>query len=100
MVLPASHKVSRAPWYSGVESCAFVFRLRDFHPLRFNFPVDSARLPRSLMTLSTTPKTEVFGLASYPFARRYLGNRFYFLLLRVLRCFSSPSLPPLSYVFT
>ena len=30
------------------------------------------------------------GLGSFPFARRYLGNHSCFLLLRVLRCFSSP----------
>ena len=34
------------------------------------------------------------GLASFPFARHYLGNRCFFLFLRLLRCFSSPgSLP-------
>ena len=33
------------------------------------------------------------GLGSSPFARRYWGNRCYFLLLRVLRCFSSPRSP-------
>ena len=34
------------------------------------------------------------GLASFHFARRYFGNRFFFLFLRLLRCFSSPgSLP-------
>ena len=31
---------------------------------------------------------------SSPFARRYLGNRGFFLFLRVLRCFSSPRSPP------
>ena len=30
------------------------------------------------------------GLGSFPFARRYSGNRKFFLFLRVLRCFSSP----------
>ena len=30
------------------------------------------------------------GLGSFHFARRYFGNRCFFLLLRVLRCFSSP----------
>ena len=49
--------------------------------------------------LSATPKTVVFGLGSSPFARRYLGNRFFFLLLRVLRCFSSPGIPSYHYVF-
>ena len=29
-------------------------------------------------------------MGSFPFARRYLGNRVYFLFLWVLRCFSSP----------
>ena len=33
-------------------------------------------------------------LGSFPFARRYLGNRFFFLFLRLLRCFSSPGSPP------
>ncbi len=34
------------------------------------------------------------GLGSCAFARHYLRNHFCFLLLRVLRCFSSPRLPP------
>ena len=38
---------------------------------------------------SATPKYKYFGLACFPFARRYLGNRCFFLLLLVLRCFSS-----------
>ena len=33
------------------------------------------------------------GLGSSSFARRYLRNRFFFLFLRVLRCFSSPRSP-------
>ena len=33
------------------------------------------------------------GLGSSPFDRLYWGNRYYFLLLRVLRCFSSPRSP-------
>ena len=37
------------------------------------------------------------GLASFPFARRYLGNRFFFLFLRLLRCFSSAGIPLLYY---
>ena len=41
-----------------------------------------------------TPKDKSSGLGSFPFARRYSGNRCFFLFLRVLRCFSSPgSLP-------
>ena len=41
-----------------------------------------------------TPECTHSGLASFHFARRYFGNRFFFLFLRLLRCFSSPgSLP-------
>ena len=40
-----------------------------------------------------------YGLGSFPFARRYLGNRFYFLFLWVLRCFNSPRVLSISYVF-
>ena len=41
-----------------------------------------------------TPKDKSSGLGSFPFARRYSGNRCFFLFLRLLRCFSSPgSLP-------
>ena len=34
------------------------------------------------------------GLGSFPFARRYLGNRCFFLFLLLLRCFSSEGWPP------
>ena len=42
---------------------------------------------------STTPICMHIGLASYPFARRYLGNRVFFLFLPLLRCFSSRRSP-------
>jgi hypothetical protein len=43
MVLPASHRVSRAPWYSGIarETCPFC--LKGYHPLWPDFPDGSAR---------------------------------------------------------
>src|SRR5699024_11688646 len=37
--------------------------------------------------------------ARFQFARRYFGNRFCFLFLQVLRCFSSLGLSHLLYVF-
>jgi hypothetical protein len=40
------------------------------------------------------------GLGSSPFARRYLGNRCFFLFLGVLRCFSSPGSPHTAILFT
>ena len=43
---------------------------------------------------SVTPACSHAGLGSSHFARRYFGNRCFFLFLRLLRCFSSPgSLP-------
>ena len=40
------------------------------------------------------------GLGSFHFARRYFGNRGFFLFLRVLRCFSSPGSLLHTYVFS
>ena len=40
------------------------------------------------------------GLASSRFARRYFGNLFWFLFLRLLRCFSSAGLPTYTYEFS
>ena len=45
-----------------------------------------------------TPECTHSGLGSFPFARRYSENRFFFLFLWLLRCFSSPgSLPYVMY---
>ena len=40
-----------------------------------------------------TPECTHSGLGSFRSARRYSGNRCFFLFLRVLRCFSSPGSP-------
>ena len=60
----------------------------------------SLLLTDSLPRCDPQPHIQVCGLASFPFARRYLGNRCFFLFLRVLRCFSSPRCLSISYVFT
>ena len=51
-------------------------------------PFDFLSLP---LSVSYNPTKS--GLGSSRFARRYLGNRCFFLFLRVLRCFSSPGIP-------
>ena len=48
----------------------------------------------------TTPMVETIGLGSSPFARRYLGSRFYFPFLQLLRCFSSLGWLAPAYVFS
>ena len=52
-----------------------------------------------LVWWSATPDNKLSGLACFPFARRYLGNRCFFLLLGLLRCFSSPRFLRIHYVF-
>ena len=59
-------------------------------PSTAGFP-KTIRLSLSNANCSPQPRrTRSFGLASFPFARRYLGNHCCFLFLRLLRCFSSP----------
>ena len=101
MVLPASHRVSRVPWYSGCQSESLSFRLQGFHLLWPAFPDSSTRIKfcNSIRLVRNPRQASLPGLGYSRFARRYLGNRLFFLFLRVLRCFSSPgSLYPV-YVF-
>ena len=76
-----------------IPPAAFRFRIRGFHPLWPAFPKPFSYLPAHFLR-SITPVDESSGLGSSPFARRYSGNRCFFLFLRVLRCFSSPGSPP------
>jgi hypothetical protein len=80
------------------------FHLPDFHRLWSGFPADSplvtSRAFRKRLLSTPRPRScnasglsHTIGLGCFPFARRYLENRFCFLLLRVLRCFSSPRSP-------
>ena len=64
-------------------------RLRGFHPLWPAFP-KQFHYPLSIPYAVRTPERTRSGLGSFPFARRYFGNRCFFLFLRLLRCFSSP----------
>ena len=89
MVLPASHRISRVLRYSGASYPSDLFAYGAVTRSGPAFQPCSAKVSRE-SCWSTTPESKPSGLASFPFARRYLGNRFYFLFLRVLRCFSSP----------
>ena len=56
----------------------------------------SSHLRLSLSSLSGVlypVRIATYGLGSSDFARHYFRNRFYFLFLRVIRCFSSPGSP-------
>ena len=67
---------------------AYCFRVRDFHPLWLDFPDHSTNKSAHLLQ-SITPERTRSGLGSFHFARRYSGNRVFFLFLALLRCFSS-----------
>ena len=89
MVPPTSHKVSRVSWYFGYCLSLFVFPYGAFtlsgRLSQYRSGNSEYNLLQSL-TLQCTHRS----LGSFPFARRYSGNRCFFLFLRVLRCFSSP----------
>ena len=69
-------------------SAGFRFHVRGFHSLWRAFPKPFCyRLP--IHSTVRTPECTHSGLGSFPFARRYSGNRCFFLFLALLRCFSS-----------
>ena len=71
--------------------------LTGLSPSPAGFPKAILLPSQSLLTV-LTPRCTHHGLGSFPFARRYSGNRCFFLFLRLLRCFSSPgSLPYVMY---
>ena len=97
MVPPTSHKVSRVSWYFGSCLSASTFPYGAFtlsgRLSQYRSGNSEYNLLQSL-TLQCTHRS----LGSFPFARRYSGNRCFFLFLRLLRCFSSPgSLPYVMY---
>ena len=100
MVLPASHKVPRASWYSGSRLPFQCFAYGAFTLFGYGFP-SAIRLHLQVFFAGPLPRAGLLhhGLGSSAFARHYLRNHFCFLFLRVLRCFSSPRLPPAHYGF-
>ena len=96
MVPADSRRIPRAPRYSGAAwSRGLHFAYGTVTLFRQAFlPVPLCIAFRTVGG-PTTPgdARDVPGLGSCAFARHYLRNRFYFLFLRVLRCFSSPGSP-------
>ena len=99
MVPPDSDRVSPAPPYSGFGYGRTRLRVRGFHALRPGFPkwFPWHVLP-DLAVLQPRSRLDAPGLGFSAFARRYSRNHCCFLLLRVLRCFSSPGSPTLTSV--
>lgn len=88
---PASHRVSRAPCYSGTPEVTEdrYFNIQGYHLLWLLFPENSAN------TVFVTPfrcpqhPDRSRGLGYSVFARRYWRNLGRFLFLQLLRCVSS-----------
>ena len=95
MVLAGSDRVPRAPPYSGYCYKYNTLRLQGCHLLRpaFPKPLGLCIIP-NIAALLPPDSRNCQNLGFFPFARRYSENHFCFLFLRVLRCFSSPGLPP------
>ena len=90
-----SHRIFRAPRYSGYHYNHKQKRIRGFHPLWPYFPACSAiSFIINVVILQPRLCRNIIGLGYSPFARHYLGNHYYFLFLQVLRCFSSLRSPP------
>ena len=92
MVPPPSRRIPRVLRYSGYPPPHNGFAYRAFTVSGRPFQASSAVIvPVPAGPYPGGPWTT--GLGSFPFARRYLGNRCFFLFLRLLRCFSSPGSP-------
>ena len=101
MVAADSDRIPRVPPYSGGIRLTAPLPVRDFHPLRPDFPDGSGSWLLDIRTLlQPRLRRNAHGLGSSPFARHYSGNRFFFLLLQVLRCFSSLRTPRSSPIRT
>ena len=97
MVPARSHKVPRVSWYFGSRLLNVHFAYGAF-TLSGWLSQNHSAMKSSHVLRSITPDCSQSGLGSFPFARRYSGNRVFFLFLRLLRCFSSPgSLPYVMY---
>ena len=94
MVPADSDRVSRAPPYSGLHPLGSAYAYGTITPFGPAFQRVRLRSPSVMVPLQPRRRRNGTGLGWSPFARRYSGNHCCFLLLRVLRCFSSPGLPP------
>ena len=95
---PASYRVTRVRYYSGVICVVsdFVYGNLTLYVQLFQ---NCSTIPSESLPMIRNPAPKC-GLASFPFARRYLGNRCFFTFLELLRCFSSPRFLLSGYIFT
>ena len=92
MVPVPSVRIPRVPTYSGYCSLFpdFAYGIVTLSDLPFKVVRLSGLI---LLAVLNPERISTLGLGFSDFARHYFRNRFYFLFLRVLRCFSSPGSP-------
>ena len=88
VVLADSHGISRAPCYLGFNLIVSIFEYETITLYGQVFQTCSSNCHSIVYNCPTTLNYEL-SLGCSRFARRYSGNRFYFLFLQVLRCFNS-----------
>ncbi len=99
MVLADSHRISPVPRYSGYHYACILY-LYGALTLVAQFPTCFQFIAQyNIVVLQPRTCRNMHGLGSFPFARHYLGNHCYFLLLRLLRCFSSARSRIIRHVF-
>ena len=88
--LPSGFLVSRRTPDSAKPFLVFAYGIVTLYDL----PFKTVRLTSQVLFRGPYPgRISAPGLGCSDFARHYFRNRFYFLFLRVLRCFSSPGSP-------
>jgi hypothetical protein len=97
-LLPTGFHVSRGTLDHGYKLFCFAYKTITFYGRPFQ--TFSTTKYTYFMPVHNPHRENSTSLGSFPFARRYLGNRIFFLFLRVLRCFSSPGVPSSTYVFS
>ena len=93
MVPPASHRVSRVPWYSGSYRKSSCFDYRAVTFCGGAFQNSSSAIASSLMICPQPQRRKLLWFGLFRFRSPLLTESNFFLFLRVLRCFSSPSSP-------
>jgi hypothetical protein len=100
VVLPVSHKVPRAPWYSGYRFGPPCFRLQGSHLLRPRFPSRLTSMTCSYSRGPTTPVPSLRPVWASPLSLATTqGMQSLSLFLRVHEMFQFPAFPYVPYVF-
>ena len=94
MVPPASHKISRVSWYSGIQRIGMECSLRDSHPLWSRVPTCSSTRRFSCVgpTTPTIPKDDWFGL--FPVRSPLLRESRLISFCRATEMFQFTHVPP------